>query len=159
MRIGQIILSLIVAATPVAYLSAQDASRGNIVEYMERDSHEQVSISQPAKLAERLDARSGSKDNGAKSVSKNAVGYRIQIFADNNQRTAKSEAVARERNIAARYPEMGCYLTYKAPAWRLRIGDFVTREEAVEFMNVLKKEFPSYSREMIVVVDRINVAL
>ena len=41
----------------------------------------------------------------------------------------------------------------------MRVGDFVTREEALEMMQQLKKEFPSYAREMIVVKDRINVTL
>ena len=87
------------------------------------------------------------------------MGYRIQVYADKNQRTAKSEAMSRERALQMRFPDLGCYVTYNAPTWRLRVGDFATREEAVEIMQQLKKEFPSYAREMIVVKDRINVTL
>lgn len=39
------------------------------------------------------------------------------------------------------------------------MGDFITREEAMEVMQQLKKELPSLAREMIVVKDRINVTL
>ncbi len=155
-----VVLMLMLMLLPVAEcVFAQENGAMNVAEYMSKETRGRVAVVQPSKLAERLDAKHGSKDNRTTSVGKNTVGYRIQIFADNNQRTAKNEAVMRERIIASRYPEIGCYLTYKAPAWRLRIGDYRTREEAVEVMNQLKKDFPAFSREMIVVVDRINVAL
>ena len=48
------------------------------------------------------------------------------------------------------------YIGYKAPSWRLRVGDFRTRDEAEEMLKQLKKAFPAYSRELTIVVDRIN---
>lgn len=139
-------------------LQAQTATT-TIVEHLQSASGGRVTVTQPERLGERLNPQNGNPENGSKAANKNRVGYRIQIFADNNQRTAKNEAVARERNVSARFPDLGCYLSYKAPTWRMRVGDFATREEAVEMMQQLKKEFPSYAREMIVVVDRINVTL
>ena len=134
-------------------------TQGTIVEHMERSSQGRVTVTQPARLGERLRPENGNPDNGQKGVVKNRVGYRIQVYADKNQRTAKSEAMARERMVQAQFPELGCYVTYNAPTWRLRVGDFVTREEAVEVMQQLKKELPSCASEMIVVKDRINVVL
>lgn len=129
-----------------------------IVEHIVRESGGQVQIHQPTELAERLKATSGNSNNESQKTSKYQVGYRIQVFADNNQRTAKGEALSRKRQISSLYPELDCYLSYKAPAWRLRVGDFKTRSEAIEMMKQIKKAFPSYSREMIVVSDRIKVA-
>ena len=139
--------------------SALAQSQATIVEHIQSSSQGRVTVNQPAALAERLRPENGNPENGAKATAKNRVGYRIQVFADKNQRTAKSEAMARERNVQARFPELGCYLTYNAPTWRMRVGDFLTREEALEMMQQLKKEFPSFAREMIVVKDRINVTL
>ena len=62
----------------------------------------------------------------------------------------------RERNIISRFPQMRPYIGYKAPSWRLRVGDFRTRDEAEEMLKQLKKAFPAYSRELTIVVDRIN---
>ena len=87
-----------------------------------------------------------------------AVGYRIQVFSDRNQRTAKGEALSKERNIKASFPDMGTYISYDAPSWRLRVGDFRTREEAKVQLDELRELFPGYANEMIIVVDVINTA-
>lgn len=142
----------------VAFIAAADSAQ-TIVEHIESASQGRVTVTQPSQLGERLDPKNGNPENGLKSAGKNRVGYRIQVYADKNQRTAKSEAMSRERALQMRFPDLGCYVTYNAPTWRLRVGDFATREEAVEIMQQLKKEFPSYAREMIVVKDRINVTL
>lgn len=130
-----------------------------IVDYLTRISGNQVQIFQPEGMQERLKTSNNSTiDNSqVKNGKQHQIGYRIQVFADNNQRTAKNEAMSRKRQISSAFPEWDCYLSYKAPSWRLRVGDFKTRSEAVEVMKQIQKTFPSYSREMIVVADRINV--
>lgn len=85
------------------------------------------------------------------------IGYRIQVFSDNNARTARNEARSKQRNIGARFPQHRTYVTYNAPYWRLRIGDFRTQEEAAEAAETLKKAFPAYAREIRVVRDRVNL--
>ncbi len=84
------------------------------------------------------------------------AGYRIQVFSDNNYRTAKSEARAKEREISERFPELRTYVIFNSPFWRLRVGDFRTQEEALEKIVEIKEAFPEYSREVRVVRDRIN---
>lgn len=86
-----------------------------------------------------------------------SVGYRIQAFSDNDYRTAKSSARSRARALAMKFPEYRSYLSYKAPAWRLRIGDFKTREEAREAISRIRRVYPAFAREMVVVKDRINI--
>ncbi len=85
------------------------------------------------------------------------VGYRVQVFSDNNQRTARNEARVKQRNIHSRFPQYGCYVTFTAPYWRVRIGDFQTQEEATKVLSELRRAFPSYAREMRVVRDRVKV--
>lgn len=82
-------------------------------------------------------------------------GYRIQVFSDNNSRTAKSEARSRARDISAQFPQYATYVVYNAPYWRLRVGNFRTQEEANAAAHSLKAAFPSYSREIRVVKDTI----
>ncbi len=131
-----------------------------IVDYLEQKSDGRVVVVQPAALNERLKPENGDTTNvGMKHfVSRELVGYRIQVFSDKNQRTAKNEALSKERSINESFPELGTYITYNAPSWRLRVGDFRTREEAAAVLDILKEAFPGYASEMIVVVDRINAS-
>ena len=128
----------------------------DIVSHLNNNTKGQVTVIAPDQLIERLKPENGDHNNGVpkKAVSSN-VGYRIQAFSGNSA-TAKREAQVRERNIISRFPQMRPYIGYKAPSWRLRVGDFRTRDEAEEMLKQLKKAFPAYSRELTIVVDRIN---
>ncbi len=50
------------------------------------------------------------------------VGYRVQVYADNNARSAKTEARQRERAVGQAFPDLGTYVSYVSPYWRLRIS-------------------------------------
>lgn len=84
-------------------------------------------------------------------------GWRIQIFSGNNQRVSKNEAFMKEADIKSVFPDMSTYVTYSAPFWRLKVGDYQTFQEARTILLELRKSFPSYGREMSVVKDRIKV--
>ncbi|MDE6317891.1 MAG: SPOR domain-containing protein, partial [Muribaculaceae bacterium] len=83
-------------------------------------------------------------------------GYRVQIYSDNNARTAKNEARTKERAISGAFPELATYVIYDSPYWRLRVGDCRSRAEAEELASRIKNAFPSYRSEITVVRDRIN---
>ena len=85
------------------------------------------------------------------------AGYRIQVFSDNNVRTAKNEARKKEMTVAARFPQYRTYRIYSAPYWRVRVGDFRTNADAEAAAQALRSAFPAFSREIRVVKDRINV--
>jgi hypothetical protein len=85
-------------------------------------------------------------------------GYRIQVFSG-NQRQSKDEAFGKAKEVKDLFPEISTYVTYKAPVWRLRIGDFQTNEDATIFMRELKKKSPSSGKEMYIVTDEIKLIL
>ena len=91
------------------------------------------------------------------TIENRGVGYRIQAFTDNNPRTAKAAAQQRARDIAMKFPQYRSYISYKAPSWRLRIGDFKTQQEAKAALNRIKSVYPKFAREMVIVRDRINI--
>jgi hypothetical protein len=91
------------------------------------------------------------------TIESRGVGYRIQAYTDNNPRTAKAAAQRRARDIAMKFPQYRSYISYKAPAWRLRIGDFKTQREAQAALHRIKSVYPKFAREMVIVRDRINV--
>lgn len=86
------------------------------------------------------------------------AGYRVQVFSDNNPRTAKAEAGSKQRGIAARFPQYQTYVSYTSPYWRLKVGDFRTQQEANAAAEELRKAFPAYSKEIRVVRDRVNIS-
>lgn len=127
-----------------------------------------VTVEQPEALALRLqslpqteadeegqDDETDAEREPARSKGK-IVGYRVQVYADNNQRVAKGEARERERAIGRRFPMMATYVAYASPYWRLRVGDFRTQVEAEKAAADIRKAFPGYAREVRVVRDRIN---
>ena len=91
------------------------------------------------------------------TIESHGVGYRIQAYSDNNHKTAKAAAQKRARDIAMKFPQYRSYITYKAPSWRLRIGDFKTQREAQAALQRIKSVYPKYAREMVIVKDRINI--
>ena len=91
------------------------------------------------------------------TIESRGVGYRIQAYTDNNPKTAKASAQRRARDIAMKFPQYRSYISYKAPAWRLRIGDFKTQREAQAALHRIKSVYPKFAREMVIVRDRINV--
>lgn len=65
-------------------------------------------------------------------------GYRTQVFSGNNQRKSKDEAFRKEKEIKELFPDVPTYVTYNAPFWRLRIGDFRSHEEAYHMQRLLE---------------------
>lgn len=91
------------------------------------------------------------------TIENRGVGFRIQAYTDNNPRTGKANTQKRARDIAMKFPQYRSYITYKAPSWRLRIGDFKTQRDAQAALQRIKSVYPSYAREMVIVKDRINI--
>ena len=79
-----------------------------------------------------------------------AVGYRVQVYSNNNARKAKSEAFALEEKLKEIFPDVKCYVSYSAPFWKVRLGDFSNYAEAVVFSKKVKKELPKLTGEIIV---------
>lgn len=153
----------------LAVLSAAGIAMADIVENLNRPGST-VTVEQPAALAERL--RMGASSETSEGISDETVeeerevpvqrsrgkivGYRVQVYADNNARVAKGEARQRERAIGRRFPAMMTYVAYASPYWRLRVGDFRTHAEAEKAAADIRRAFPGYAKEVRVVRDRIN---
>lgn len=98
----------------------------------------------------------GDTERAVRTKSGKTVGFRVQVYADNNVRSAKVEARQRERAIGQQFPAYSTYVSYASPYWRLRVGDFNTQYDAEKAASEIRKAFPRYAREVRVVRDRIN---
>lgn len=78
-------------------------------------------------------------------------GYKIQIFMGNNQQQSKREAESKQAQISSLYPDLHLVKNFKSPFWTLRVTNIATKEQAEEILKELKKQFPSFGKEMYVV--------
>ena len=121
-----------------------------------------VTVAAPEQLLRRAAASAAEGDSTESEATESrpkggkTVGYRVQVYADNNVRSAKSEARQRERMVGGTFPQWDTYVTYASPYWRLRIGDFRTQYEAEKAAADIRKQFPRYAKEVRVVRDRVN---
>ena len=69
-------------------------------------------------------------------------GYRVRIFFDNKQ-TARAESEKILKEFRKAYPEISVYRVYANPYFKVTVGDFRTRSEAMEMLSRIKYSFPS----------------
>ena len=73
---------------------------------------------------------------------KKIQGYRIRVFYDNTpQARTRSESVA--AYIRNQYPEHGVYRSFESPNYKVTVGDFRTKDEALKVYMALKGIYPT----------------
>jgi hypothetical protein len=72
---------------------------------------------------------------------KGIEGFRIQIFFDSGN-NSKTNAEAIYSGFTTKYPDVPAYLSFKAPNYKVRVGDFRTRLDAQRFLNEIIGEYP-----------------
>lgn len=70
------------------------------------------------------------------------AGYRIQVFFDSGN-NSKSRATAVMEAFIEKYPEVGCYISFKEPYYRIRVGDFRSKIEALGFLDKILRSYPN----------------
>jgi hypothetical protein len=89
------------------------------------------------------------RDSILKSQIDKLPGYRIQIYAD----VGRQGAIRTKSLLMQYYPGVANYLTYRAPNYVIRVGDFLDKEEAIIFTRKLKETFPN----AFVAPDKVNL--
>lgn len=69
-------------------------------------------------------------------------GYRVRIFFDNKQ-TARVESEDALKRFEGIYHDVPAYRTYANPYFKVTVGDFRTRSEAVRCLERIRHDFPS----------------
>jgi hypothetical protein len=86
-------------------------------------------------------------------------GYKIQAFSGNNQRTSKNEAYYKQSLLNNSFPQHETAVLFESPFWRLRVGNFQGREEAESVLAEIRRSFPSFGKEMYIVVDEVKIPI
>jgi hypothetical protein len=111
----------------------------NIVDIMpKKDSGavSNVNVHQSPALDEVL------KEHVANNAARTLTGYRVRIFFDNKQtaRVASEETLKRFESM---YHDVVAYRTYANPYFKVTVGDFRTKSEAMALLERIRYEFPS----------------
>lgn len=69
-------------------------------------------------------------------------GYRIQLYSGSGPK-GKRQAMEVKGKLLDEFPEETISTTYTAPWWRVRVGNYRHRHEALPLLNSLKEFFPN----------------
>lgn len=95
-----------------------------------------VEIYQSQELAEAL------REQVAANSKRTVAGYRVRIFFDNKQ-SARVESEETLKRFEAVYHDVRAYRTYANPYFKVTVGDFRTKSEAMALLSQIKSAFPS----------------
>lgn len=95
-----------------------------------------VSIHQSDRL------RSAMNEHIKANASKKIAGYRVRIFFDNKQDSRGASEAALKR-FESLFPGMAAYRSFVSPFFKVTVGDFRTKSEAVQFHQEVVKDFPT----------------
>ena len=68
-------------------------------------------------------------------------GWRVQIFSAGGT-NSKDKANLAKAEFLSKYPDTKVYLVFNAPYFKVRLGNFRTKIEALHFIEEIKKDYP-----------------
>ncbi len=84
-------------------------------------------------------------------------GFRVQVYSSNDSRVAKNEALDLYDRLVNKV-DVSVYVTSDPPFWKVRLGDFETREEALNYKQLINQQFPELQVSTYVVPDTVTVS-
>ncbi|MDF1570798.1 MAG: SPOR domain-containing protein [Bacteroidales bacterium] len=79
-------------------------------------------------------------------------GYRIRIFSDNGH-GAKDEQMRVRARFLSLHPEISSYPEYEGSYYKIYVGNFRTKRDALRTMDIIRKDFP----DAFIVEDKIII--
>ncbi|QEC40397.1 SPOR domain-containing protein [Pseudobacter ginsenosidimutans] len=74
-----------------------------------------------------------------RNARRSAPGFRIQVVSTND----RNKAFTAKSTIYQQFPELKAYLLYQSPFYKLKVGNFLKREDAEEYLTAIKQYFPT----------------
>ena len=84
----------------------------------------------------------GMRKHIAANPSRTMSGYRVRIYFDNSQNARGASEAALNRFVALHHG-IPAYRSYQNPFFKVTVGDFRTKSEAMELLQKIKNEFPT----------------
>ncbi len=77
-------------------------------------------------------------------------GYRVQILSISGV-NSRDRANLMKAEFLSKFPDADVYIVYHTPSYKVRLGDFRTKLDALRYLQSIKKEYPF----AFIVVDKI----
>lgn len=74
-------------------------------------------------------------------IRNNIEGFRVEIFFSSNI-DAREKALKKKMEFLSVYPENTVHIKYISPNFRVRVGDFRTKNEALKLYKEIKDNYP-----------------
>lgn len=138
-KIAFALLCLTAAAVPLRAAEPETTpdSTATIVDTLNRSGVIRIDVPEelrerlvPVEVSEKDAADDDSQDGKSVTTPRGHSGFRVEVFADNNVRTAKVKAANKKAQIQRLMPQYRVYLVFESPFWRVRMGDFTSRAAA-----------------------------
>jgi hypothetical protein len=68
-------------------------------------------------------------------------GYRVEIFFSSAM-NAKERSLNKKKEFLLKYPEYNVHIKYVSPNFRVRVGDFRTKSEALKLYKTIEQDYP-----------------
>jgi len=68
-------------------------------------------------------------------------GYRVEIFFSSDMK-AKEKSFNQKVKFLSKYPEYNVHIKYVAPNFKVRVGDFRTKDEALKLQKRIQRDYP-----------------
>lgn len=68
-------------------------------------------------------------------------GYLVEIFFSSAM-NARGQAMRKKVEFLSKYPDYNVHVIYSAPNFRVRIGDFRTKSEALKLLKTIQSDYP-----------------
>lgn len=85
-----------------------------------------------------------------KSMARTARGFRLLVV----NTSKREEAIAAKTKLYTLYPELKSYLSYQSPYFKVKVGNFQTRDEAIRYQKSMNSLFP---KSVFIVNDIVEV--
>jgi hypothetical protein len=130
------VLALVATST---YINAQEGINTNFL--YKADSTSSDTLGQVVYYQSEAIASILKKNIIVNETKKSFRGYRVQIFSVSGV-NSKDKANKEKAELLLDYPDIHVYVVYNAPYFKVRIGDFITKLEALYFMQSILKDYP-----------------
>jgi hypothetical protein len=139
-------LFLIISGLLVCHLAGAQVTFPGRSEYNPKDNYE--AESGPLPLLNRINVNQDPRlnnmlkwhtDNNKKRDG--ISGFRVEIFFSSSL-NAKDQALNKKKEFMSRYSEYNVHVKYAAPNFRVRVGDFRTKNEALKLLRRIQKDYP-----------------
>lgn len=122
----------------------------NIVLFL--DTMENAVIHQDSLIRNLMIDKRFGRERGQQEI----TGFRVQVYSSNLHPTAKNEALLLEKELAPSL-DLPVYAISEPPFWKVRVGNFRTREDANKYKDFIISQYPELRGSTYVVPDKITI--